>query len=56
MENNWGNSTVSTKYMYQRIHNILDLNSENEMAYHLSRLMDELAKNYKVDTNQLIGE
>jgi hypothetical protein len=26
------------------------------MAYELSRLMDELAHNYKVDTGRLIGE
>jgi len=52
----WGNSTVATKYMYERIHDILDMNEYEDVAYSLSRLMDELAHNYKVDTGNLIGE
>ena len=54
--NGWGNSTVATKYIYQRIQDILDLKSDEDMAYHLSRLSDELAHNYFVDTNKKIGE
>ena len=53
--NTWGDSTVATKYIYQRLHNILDMDIEDS-AYHLSRLMDELANNYKIDTGKLIGE
>lgn len=49
-------SKVSTKYMYERIHDILDMNEYGDVAYSLSRLMDELAHNYKVDTGKLIGE
>jgi hypothetical protein len=48
-------SSVATKYIYERLHDILD-GSKKEMAYELSRLMDELAHNYKVDTGRLIGE
>jgi hypothetical protein len=54
--NGWGNSTVATRYAYQRIHGILDMTNEDDRCYHLSRFMDELAHNYKVDTGKLIGE
>jgi hypothetical protein len=53
-ENGWGNSTVSTKYIYQRVAAILDM-PEGDAAYHLSRLSDELARSYKTDTGSLIG-
>ena len=49
-------STVSTKYIYERINDILDMNEYEDVAYSLSRLLDELAHNYKVDTGSLIGE
>lgn len=49
-------SKVSTKYIYERINDILDMNEYEDVAYSLSRLMDELAHNYKVDTGKLIGE
>jgi hypothetical protein len=52
----WGDSMVATKYMYQRIHGILDMDSEDDMCYHLSRLLGELAHNYTVDTGKKIGE
>ena len=51
----WGDSMVATKYIYQRIHSILDLDNANDAYYHLSRLMEELALNYKSDTGNLIG-
>lgn len=54
--NGWGDSAVATKYVYQRIHGILNLETDEDMTYHLSRFMDELAHNFKVDTNKLIGE
>tara|TARA_R110002096_G_C14073848_1_gene675778 strand:+ start:49 stop:225 length:177 start_codon:yes stop_codon:yes gene_type:complete len=54
--NGWGSSTVATKYIYQRIQDILDLKSDEDIAYHLSRLSDELAKAYHGDTNKKIGE
>ena len=48
-------STVSTQYIYQRIHDILD--SENkDLSSMLSRLLDELAFNYQIDTGELIGK
>lgn len=49
-------STVSTKYMYERIHDILDSEWVEDMPFQLSRLMDELAENYKTDTGKAIGE
>jgi hypothetical protein len=55
MNNGWGDSVVATKYIYQRIHTILDLDSADDAYYHLSRLMEELARNYKADTGNLIG-
>jgi hypothetical protein len=42
--------------MYDRIHKILDSEWVEDMPFQLSRLMDELAHNYKVDTGNLIGE
>lgn len=54
MKTDWENSTVSTMYMYQRVHGILQ--QGEDMDYHLSRLMDELAYNYRVDVGHNIGE
>jgi hypothetical protein len=53
MNNGFGNSSVATQYIYERVHSILD---GKDMAFELSRLLDELAHNYKVDTGRLIGE
>ena len=53
--NGWGNSSVATQYIYERVHVILD-GKQKDMAFELSRLLDELAHNYKVDTGRLIGE
>jgi hypothetical protein len=50
----WGDSKVATKYIYARVWDILD--GPDDLAQELSRLMDELANNYKVDTGRLIGE
>jgi len=49
-------SSVSTKYIYQRISDILDVKDVIDVSYELSRFLDELAHNYKTDTNKLIGE
>ena len=50
----WDDSKVSTKYMYHRVWDILD--GPDDLASGLSRLMDELAFNYKIDTGKTIGE
>jgi hypothetical protein len=50
----WGNSRVATKYMYQRIHDILD-EVDGDIYNKLSRLLDELAGNYYEDTGEKIG-
>ena len=46
-------STISTKYVYERIYEILD--DDCDMEDELSRFLDELARNYKMDTGKLIG-
>jgi hypothetical protein len=52
----YGNSTIATKYVYERIYEILDGNWTDDYAHKLSRFLDELAHNYKVDTGKRIGE
>jgi hypothetical protein len=50
-------STLSTKYVYEIVHDFLDADlTKQEMEWELSRFMDELARIYKKDTNKLIGE
>ena len=49
-------STVSTKYIYERLYDILSMPDYALVAYSLSRLMDEMAHNYMVDTGRTIGE
>jgi len=54
--NGWGSSTVATKYIYQRIQDILDEESDEDVVFYLSRFSDELAQVYFSDTNKKIGE
>ena len=42
-------SSVSTKYMYEKIHAILD-DDEDQQSRSLSELLDELALTFKQDT------
>ena len=51
--NGWGDSMISTKYVYERLFDILD--DDCDIEDELSRFMDELAHNYKIDTGKLIG-
>jgi hypothetical protein len=46
-------SRVDTIYIYERVREILDM---EDLAYGLSRLHDELAHNFYVDTDRKIGE
>ena len=46
-------SRVDTIYMYERVREILDM---DDLAYGLSRLHDELAHNFYVDTGRKVGE
>ena len=46
-------SSVSTKYMYEKIHAILDDN-EDQQSQSLSELLDELALTFKQDTGSTI--
>lgn len=53
----WGDSMIATKYVYEIIHAFLDADlPKTEIDWELSRFLDELAHNYKVDTGKLIGE
>jgi hypothetical protein len=52
----WGDSTVATKYVYERLHEIMDMEDDLDRDYTLSRFMDELGRAYKADTGRLIGE
>ena len=54
--NGWGNSTVATAYVYERIHDILDITEPEEVSEALSRFHDELAHNFYVDTGVKIGQ
>jgi hypothetical protein len=49
-------SRVDVMYMYKRVQEILSCDSEDDMAYAVSRLSDELAKNYVIDTGRKIGQ
>jgi len=51
----WGDSMVSTKYVYQRLNDIMN-QPVDDTDYHLSRFLDELALNFKADTGKKIGE
>ena len=48
-------SRVDVMYMYERVREILNCEDLDSMSYVASRLSDELAHNYKVDTGNLIG-
>jgi len=48
-------SKVDVMYMYEKVRDILECKDLDSMAYVASRLSDELAHNYKVDTGRLIG-
>lgn len=49
-------SRVDVMYMYERVSEILNCEDLDSMAYVASRLSDELAHNYKVDTGRPIGQ
>lgn len=65
--NGWGNSTVATKYIYEYIHTVLDLDGDEDlqsgtakekldyMCRELSDLQSSLAQAYYGDTGQKIG-
>ena len=52
----WGASTVATKYVYQRLHNIMDMEDEDSLNIALAQFYSELARNYYRDTGQRIGD
>jgi len=53
----WGDSTVSIKYVYDIVYSFLDAElTKEQMQQEISRFMDELAYNYKIDTGKRIEE
>jgi len=52
----WGASTVATKYVHQRLHEVLDMEDNDSMCYALSQFYSDLAENYYKDTGQRIGD
>ena len=53
--NGWGSSTVATAYIYERLHHILDSESNEVLLQELSGLSEELATNFHTDTGVKIG-
>jgi len=53
--NGWGNSTVATAYIYERIHDILDNEDTEVLIQELSNLSSELATAFHGDTGVKIG-
>jgi len=51
----WQDSEVSTKYVYARLHEILDEADDNQLMQKLSQLYDEMARTYFSDTGEKIG-
>tara|TARA_R100000935_G_C2788114_1_gene144714 strand:+ start:595 stop:828 length:234 start_codon:yes stop_codon:yes gene_type:complete len=51
----WQDSEVCTKYVYARLHEILDESDDNQMMQKLSMLYDEMARTYFADTGEKIG-
>ena len=54
--NGWDESTVATKYVYERLGDALNGRDVGKISQVLSDFYSELAHNYKVDTGRLIGE
>ena len=55
----WGASTVATKYVYKRLHEVLDMEGMEDndfLCISLSQFYAELAENYYKDTGQRIGD
>jgi hypothetical protein len=51
----WQDSEVSTKYVYTRLHDILDTDNDDDMVQKLSVFSSEIAHTYFADTGDKIG-
>ena len=49
------NSHVPVSYMYERVHDLLGIVGKNTLTWELSRLHDDLAKQFEKDTGTKIG-
>jgi len=52
--NGYGASMIATKYVYDRISEILTSDIDEDLG--LSKFLDELAHNYSIDTGKKITE
>lgn len=52
----WGDSTIATKYVYDRLQDALLTAFIEDVPYKIQDFMKELEHNYKVDTGNLIAE
>jgi len=48
----WGDSTIATKYVYERPQDALMTAFIEDVPYKLQEFMKELSHNYKVDTGE----
>ena len=51
----WQDSEVATKYVYFRLHEILDTEGDDDMIQKLSLFYSEIARTYLADTGEKIG-
>jgi len=51
----WQDSEVATKYVYSRLHEILNTEGEDDMIQKLSLFYSEIARTYLADTGEKIG-
>lgn len=49
---NWGNSTVETRYVWERLRYIMENEFGDDLEQAIWDFMDELVHNYKVDTGE----
>ena len=51
----WQDSEVATKYVYSRLHEILNTDGDDNMIQELSLFYSEIARTYLADTGEKIG-
>ena len=51
----WGESTVATAYVWNRLYDILDAETHHKMCVEVSELYRELGHNFYIDTGLKIG-
>jgi hypothetical protein len=51
-EDSWDASTVSTKYVFQRLVMMRQLSEDLDIIRHLDKFIGELSRNYRIDTGE----